>query len=374
MSGTGPLVWYVTPHGYGHAARSCDVLSELHARHPDLPLTLVSRHPEFFLRHRLPSAVRVRPGALDFGLVMRDSITIDFDAGARALETWMAGRPALVRAEAEYLRSERAALVVSDIPSLAFEAAGEAGTPALGVGNFSWSWIYRQYAGRGPVWRHAADACAAGYRRAGGLLRYPFHEPMTDFERIRDVPVVARPGRNRRGEMAAELGLNERARWVLMAFTALDLAPGALARMSEAGGFEFVTVAPLAWPGVRRFTAVDRTRFPFHDVLASCDAVLTKPGHGIVSECAANTKPIVHVDRPDWPEHAVLVRSIARHLRHAPLTLEDLAAGAVAGAVLQALSAPPPPEPPPLDGAGLVANLIARCAREGSVQALDGNG
>jgi UDP:flavonoid glycosyltransferase YjiC (YdhE family) len=119
----------------------------------------------------------------------------------------------------------------------------------------------------------------------------------------------------------------------------------------------FFTVRPLEWQAPR-FHAVDRHEFPFCDVLASCDAVLTKPGFGIVSECVVNRKPVVYAERPEWPETAPLVEGIHRYGRGASLTLDRLYAGDVRGALDAAVAAPPPPEIAPAGGAEIAARRI----------------
>lgn len=355
----GPVVWYVTPHGYGHAARSCAIVAELNRLWPAWPVILVSTHPESFLRARVPSPVTaIRADALDIGLVMRDSVTIDYPASLRALDRWIGERPARIEWEKSFLRQCGASLVVSDLPSIAFEAAAAAHLPSVGIANFSWSWIYEHYIPLDARWAEAARVCRAGYGQAGVLLKYPLDCPMDEFSRVEHAPLAARAGRARRAEMTRRYGLNTDATWGLLSFTSLDLSAAALDRMSAAPDIEWITVHPLAWPGRAHFTAVDRADISFSDVLATCDVVLTKPGHGILSECVANRKPVVHVERPDWPEHAPLVRGIERYLRHAPLAGWQLAEGRVEHAIRRALAAPEPPEPPPPVGADLIAHRL----------------
>ena len=353
-----PLVWYVTPHGYGHAARSCTIIRALAHRHPEVPVILCSTHPESFLRNRIPPSIRIRPVALDVGLVMQDSIRIDFDGSLRALDEEASHHEARVRTEARFLAGVRARLVAADVPPAAFEAAAKAGVRAVGLGNFSWGWIYRHYERMDPRWRPFADAARRGCAHADLLLRYPAHEPMSDFPRVEDTPVPASVGRNRRHEMAARLGIDPTRRWVLMSFQTLHLPEDALRRMSDAKGVDWITVRPLEWEGRRGFTAIDRTEFPFDDVLASCDLVLTKPGHGILCECLASRKPMVCVERPDWPENEVLMDAIRRYLPHASIHASDLLRGRAPDAVEAAAQGAPAPEPPPPADPGHVADRL----------------
>ncbi len=361
-----PLVWYITAHGNGHAVRSCDILNAFHARRPDIPLTLVTDVPASFLRNRLPMPqLEVLPGSFDVGVAQRDSVRGDLPATLAALNRWLADRPARLAAEREFLARLGARLVVADLPGIPLAAAAEMGVPALGIGNFTWNWIYEHFARRDPRWQAPADAYRADYSRAARLLRLPFHEPMDAFPRVTDVPVVARPGRARRADLARATGADTGKPWVLLSFSTLEWDAAALDRVAALRDFEFFTVRPLAWdrPNLH---AVERERFPFADVLASCDAVATKPGFGIVSECVVNDKPMVYAEREDFAEYAVLEAAIHRHLRHRRLSAASLYRGDLGDALRAALAAPEPADRPPAGGDRIAAEILDRVYETGT--------
>lgn len=362
-SDTPRVAVYLTPHGNGHAVRMCDIVRALRRRHPRLHVVMVARHPAGFLRSRIgDETVEIRADAFDTGMVQLDSVRSDPAASlAAALEltsTW----PARVQSEAEWIAREGISAVVCDIPAIPIEAARRAGRPALVVGNFSWNWIYEHMARSDSRWRPVADAFRRAYGMADLLIRLPFHEPMEAFPVRQDVGLVASPGRPRRAELAAVTGAPPDATWVLLSFSSLEWSAEAMSRAAAAPGIEWFTVRPLEWTAPH-FHAVDRARFPFADVLASCDVVLTKTGFGIVSECIVNRKPIVYVHRPEWPESALLVEGIRRFARGVELPAECLYAGDLAWAVAAAIRAPPPTDTLPTDGAERAADLIAAAVR-----------
>ena len=67
---------------------------------------------------------------------------------------------------------------------------------------------------------------------------------------------------------------------------------------------------------------------------------------------------MVCAERPQWPESAVLESAIARHLRAARITGDELYAGRIEEAVEAALRAPPPPERVLQGGAPIAARRI----------------
>ncbi|HMO51726.1 MAG TPA: hypothetical protein PKE26_10545 [Kiritimatiellia bacterium] len=336
------LVYYITAHGYGHGVRSCDILRALRQRHPELAVRVVSDLPVDFLRSRLDLPLEAyRAGSFDVGMVQRDSIRVDVAATWEAVRQWLGRRRALVEQERVFLREARAGAVVCDIPSLPLEAAKAEGLPALAVGNFSWDWIYEEFLADDAGWREPINAFQHGYRQADLLLRLPFSEPMQVFPRRVDLPLVATHGSNRRAEMAAAYHLDAGKTWVLLSFTTLDWDEAALQAVAGLRDYVFLTVKPLAWDAVN-ICPVDRHRFSFSDVIASADLVVSKPGYGILSECAVNEKPLIYAERTHFREYPILEAALKEHLRAVHIPAEELYRGHLAPFLEAGAVAAPP--------------------------------
>ena len=362
------IAYYITAHGYGHGVRSCDVLGTLLARHPRVRVTVTTDLPGDFLRSRLPEAdgrLSIRPGAFDVGMVQKDSIRVDVEATlAEALEL-VEERGRLVDYEAEFLRGEGADLVVADIPSIPIESAAEAGIPAVAMGNFSWDWIYGPFVERDSRWGDVIRMFAEGYRQARVLLKLPFSPEMRVFPKRVELPLLAKPGRDRRGELARMTGADAGKRWALLSFTTLGWDEAALRGVEGLGGWEFFTVKPLEWPGRERLHAVDRHAVGFSDVLASVDVVVSKPGYGILSDCVANGKPLVYAEREDFIEYPLLERELRRYVRNVHLPAVDLYAGRLGEALEAVDAAPAPAERLAGGGAERAADNLAELAGGG---------
>jgi L-arabinokinase len=103
----------------------------------------------------------------------------------------------------------------------------------------------------------------------------------------------------------------------------------------------------------------------YEDLVAASDAVVTKPGYGIVSECVANETAIVYTSRGRFAEYPVLVEHIERWLKHAFLEPADLRAGRWHDALERARAAPSPLERPATIGAHVIADMIlALCSAD----------
>ena len=65
----------------------------------------------------------------------------------------------------------------------------------------------------------------------------------------------------------------------------------------------------------------------YEDLVGAADAVVTKPGFGIVAECIANDTAILYTSRGHFPEYDVLVEQMPKYLRTAFIEQDELFAG-----------------------------------------------
>ncbi|MBX3026095.1 hypothetical protein KF840_14400 [bacterium] len=355
------LVAYVSGHGFGHASRVCEVLRALRRRVSDVAIMVRSTVPPWFFEQSLGGELRYADCRLDVGAVQSDSLTIDIDATAAAYAAIESRRAALIAGEVAALSDWRPDLILADIPALAFDVAAALAVPGVAMTNFSWDWIYADYAADRPAFAPLVAALRRSYARATLLCRLPLHGDLAAFPRIRDVPLVARRATLARDDARARLGLPRDRRLVLVSFGGIGLA---LDRLPALDGVTVVGTAGAAVESAGcRVLGADELRAAgvrYEDLVGAADAVLTKPGYGIVAECIANRTPIVYTARGRFAEYDVLVAGIEAHLAHAFIDPADLRAGRWRAALEGAWSMPAPAAPPPpVDGAEAVAAALA---------------
>lgn len=356
------LAAYVSGHGFGHATRTAEVLRAVRARAPELGIAVCTSAPAFLFEGTVAPPLALRPVEGDVGLAQTDALTIDETGTIAAWEGFVAGWAGLVAAEAAWLRSSGARLVLGDIPPLAFAAAAEAGLPAVALGNFSWDWIYAHLGRRWPALGEAAARCREAYGRATLLLRLPFAGDLSAFPRIEDVPLVARRPSVAKDEARRRLGLDGRPA-VLLSFGGVGmpgLEPSAFAAL---GGYQFLLTGRAgdgpAPANLRRVDgpALQAAGLAYPDLVGAADVVVSKPGYGIVTDCIGAGTRLVYTDRGDFPEYPVLVAEMPRYLPAAFASNEEIREGRLAAA-LEAVRAAPFPPKPRTDGAEVAARRI----------------
>src|SRR5207253_2780668 len=97
-------------------------------------------------------------------------------------------------------------------------------------------------------------------------------------------------------------------------------------------------------------------------LLAASDAVIMKPGYGIVADLLANRVPALYVSRDGFREEPILIRTLETEGRAVPLPRDALAALDLRPALDRLLSLDRPWTTRRIDGADVAARRILKIA------------
>jgi hypothetical protein len=327
------LLVAVSGHGYGHFAQVAPVLNALHGVLPDLRLTLRTPLAREHLAARLVMPFEWQAAEDDFGMVQHDALEVDAAASMARYRTLHRDWESHVQRVTGELVAVRPDLVLADVPYLTLAAASRAGIPALAMCCLNWLDIFRHYCGDEPLAGTILAQMREAYASAALFLRTEPAMPMPELGNVRDIGVVAASACNRRS-MLEEAGLvapGERLLLVAMGGIAHRLP---VERWPQQAGLRYLL--PGAW-NIRRedAIAIEETGFTFSELLASSDAVLTKPGYGTFTEAAVNGIPVLYVARRDWPEQPWLIAWLAQHGRCREVSAAELLRGEFGDALLE---------------------------------------
>lgn len=351
------IAYYITPHGFGHAVRSLEVIRTLMRRDAQIEVTIVSDLPQFLIEQNLEGPVTLRRRKLDIGLVQLDSLRFDLGATWQALRRLYHERQSIIAEERNFLLKNEIQLVVSDIPFLAFHAAGEGNIANLGLGNFTWDWIYQAYAAEDSRWRPLIEWIREGYSRCELFLRLPMHGDCSACPKVLDVPLIARKAKREPAVTREILGCAPDQQAYLIAFHALQLDRQALSRIEKIEHALFYYKHPTSYP-LKNGRCLDDFDVSYVDAVAAMDGVITKPGFGIVADCLAHGTPVIYADRGHFPEYDVLVDALHTHLNCLHLPSEDLYRGRWEACIRQLETQPRRRPEMRTDGAAVCSDLI----------------
>jgi len=340
---------YISGHGFGHCTRTAVLLEALLHR-TQVRLRVVTSCPRWLwppsLR-RVTTQWRAQP--CDVGAIQHDDLSIDHDATARALDAWHSGYQARLRREIDWLGAG-ADLVLGDVPPLAFDAAERAGVTAVALANFSWDWIYQEMG-----FSASAREASRAYNSTELLLELSPCAPMPAFGHRLSLGIVgAQAGENRR-ELRRELGLQEQQSLVLLAFRR-PTDPSFLRLPPPCEQLRYL------WP-LGEVTRNDVIPAPqqlrFAQLLVAADAVVAKPGYGIIADSALCGTRLLYTRRTGFPEDEVLLEWLSQRHGCAMLAADSLSSGTWRAALERLLDGVPPPKENP-NGAQLGAEAVAK--------------
>lgn len=349
------LVWFVSPHGFGHAARASAIIAASWARRPDLRHHVFTSVSRGFFRDSLPGVpVDFHRLECDIGMVQKDPFEEDIGRTIRALDRL----PLKAGPELDAVISDVAAtgcrLVISDISPLGLLVADRLECPGILVENFTWDWIYRAYGDR------RLDGYGAEMQRifSTAALRIQV-EPVCRFaDDARQVAPVSRDPRSSRSDLRRELGIPTHERMVLVSLGGVESA--SLRRLRQ----EMPTatlVAPAKRPDIevgRGVVRIPITGGPYHpDLVAASDLVIGKLGYSTVAEVYQAGNAFAFLRRPRFPESRILERFVGAHLPSEALP-EDWLENPMAPSLLEELLTRSRPTGVRPNGAGQAADLI----------------
>jgi UDP:flavonoid glycosyltransferase YjiC (YdhE family) len=356
-----PLIWAaISAHGFGHAAQVVPVLNALGRLVPDLRVLLRTTVPASFFKDRLVIPWKVSAVRQDVGCIQNGPLTIDVEATWCEHERFHATWADRVQAEVQAMRDAGPDMVLADTPYLAVAAGAEAAIPTVALASFTWDLILSEY----PAPRHIDDqalmhSIRRAYAQADLALRITPAPKMDNFRRTIDIGPIAEPAPPARDQLTKFLALAPGERTVLVGFGGIPLTTVPFADLEKLTGYRFLFDGPIP-PDSTRFVSTQSLPFSFKTLLASVDAIMTKPGYGTLVEAVALKTPVVYVRRYNFADEPPLVDYLHRHGRGIELSLDDFTHGRWEPAVWQALATPEASFPPPPTGAAEAADVIAR--------------
>jgi len=323
----GSLAYFISPHGFGHAARACAVMAALRQRRPQIHFELFTSVPEWFFRESLPSCFTYHRFESDVGLVQKSSLGEDIEATVEKLRTSPLRDPAAVDVLAGRLEELACTMMIADISPLGLTVADRLGLPSVLIENFTWDWIYGGYSEVPDDLSRVASEMAAIF--AGVDLRIQTQPVCNQVEGATRVPPVARAPRRSRKDVRQLLQVPNRDSMVVLSMGGVPWEYHLVERLEEQNR---------AWIVVPGGSRKEERRgrlllLPFHseiyhpDLVYASDLVVGKLGYSTVAEAFAAGTAFAFVARQRFPESPVLARFVRANLVSDEISEEEFGNG-----------------------------------------------
>lgn len=304
------IAYFVTPHGFGHAARAVAVMEALAEIEPAVQFEIFTTVPSWFFQDSLGTVFNYHHLESDIGLVQKSAFQADLDDTLRSLSDFFPLAPPLIAHIAEVINALNCLLIICDIAPMGILVAKKAGIPSILVENFTWDWLYQQYCGCDSRIDRYIEYLEPIFKASDYLIQT---EPMCNRHPadLSTAP-VSRKIKTASNDVRKRLGLPPAGKMVLITTGGIPQTYGFLDRLT--GLREITFVLPGAGPQMKIVDNLiilpHRSAFYHPDLVNAADAVIGKVGYSTLAEVYHGGIPFGYVARSNFRESESMVEFI----------------------------------------------------------------
>ncbi|MBM9547949.1 glycosyl transferase [Leptospira sp. 201903074] len=310
------IYFYISGHGFGHISRSGNIIKRLLTVEFIEEIHLVSTRISFldFTHPKL----KTRNLKLDVGVSQKNSLSIDLQTTKEELQDFEKNKNRLLREETEYCKKNNISIILTDSSSFPITIALETGIQSIFLGNFTWDFIYKNYAKDDSYFGNLSEQLQVEYEFATEALILPFSCPMPSFLDATNIGLVGRKPTLSKKRARQVFGFKEDTTYILLSFGAYGLEGTELQTKNLKPSIQLVAYGV---PGIQTEGILVPEVPHYPDLVTAVDYVCTKPGYGILAECYYAKTPILYTDRGDFAEYLYLVNALDLYFRSAYIDL-----------------------------------------------------
>ena len=351
------IAFFISPHGFGHAARAAGIMDALRTIDPSVRFEIFTRVPAVFFDDSAGPNVGYHELLSDVGLVQDTPTRENIPETLNALKKMYPLDPALIERLAATVTRLGCELVVCDISPMGIAVARAAGIPSVLVENFRWDWIYQHYL----KFDHRFEDHIAYLQRISESADYLIQaEPVCLYREadLRTIP-ISRPPHTPVAEVQRTFGIPPGQKVIYVSMGGMQWDSSFLRGLQTHKEYFFIVSngnVPTQRQDNMLFLNV-QTYMP--DILASCDTVISKLGYSTLAEIYYAGNPFGYITRPQFPESQVLQDFVHAEMQGLPIPETDFYSGGFVHLIDDLLTLPRIQRDPSSTGAQAAAQFIS---------------
>jgi hypothetical protein len=325
------LGYFISPHGFGHAARAAAVMEAVGQLLPAVHFDIFTQVPRWFFLDSLSISFTYHSLLTDVGLVQKSSLHEDIPATLQQLAEFLPFSQPLLARLARSLQdsSPPCQLILCDISPLGLAVARTAHIPSVLIENFTWDWIYDGYPDQAAALAPYISYLRRQFRTANFHIQTePVCRPEPTHFTSRP---VSRQFRSTRTQTRHRLNLTTTDKLVLLTMGGTPWNYTFLSRLKHQRDVNFVIAGGRSRGNLHNQENViilDANSGVFHpDLIAAADAVIGKVGYSTLAEVYQTGVPFGYIARPHFRESEVLIRYIRENMSGLPIPEEEFLQG-----------------------------------------------
>lgn len=309
------IAYFISPHGFGHAARAAAVMAAIHQLRPSARFEIFTQVPEWFFADSLTIPFGYHPLLTDIGLVQQNSLIEDLPETIRRLDDFLPFDRDWLEGLARQLSQLKCNLVICDIAPLGIAVAQAAQIPSVLIENFTWDWIYQTYLPDEPQFAPHHNYLQSLFRAADYHIQTEPICQASPAAALTTTP-ISRQVKTPAEQIRTQLGLPSQAKVVLLTMGGVPWDYSFLEQLESHVGVHFIVPGGSQQLELRPNLVLlpNHTTYYHPDLINVADLVIGKVGYSTLAEVYQANVPYGYVPRPHFRESAMLAQYIERHM------------------------------------------------------------
>jgi uncharacterized protein (TIGR00661 family) len=322
------IAYFITGHGFGHAARASAVISAIYEKDKTIRFIIFTSIPQWFFDSQDLPSLEYHNLKTDIGMVQDSALIEDPRATLEHLKAYYPIIPSRFQWVEECLAKNNVSLIISDISPLGIFLSNRLQIPGLLIENFTWDWIYGGYQPEYPDFQPFISYLADVYRGADWHIQATPH--CQDYSKSDLITnPICRKNFLTRSEIRTQLKVEIDAQMVLVTMGGIETNLDLNMELKKIDSVKFVI------PGASSHFKIEdnliliphHSRFYYPDLVASSDLVIGKLGYSTLAEIYYAGIPLMYFSRPGFRESQCLINFVRAEISFAKITQEQLHSG-----------------------------------------------
>lgn len=309
------IAYFITPHGFGHAARAAAIMKAIHRCNPQVHFDLYTLVPPWFFQESVAGIFTYHEALTDIGLVQTSPLEENIPATIKRLQDFFPFSDQTINPLKNELQLSGCQIVLCDISPLGIVAAQRAGIPSVLVENFTWDWIYEPYVQDYPQFSEIISTLKQYFHSATYHIQ---SLPICNREKSCNLITapISRPADHNRALVRQQLALTETDKVLLISMGGIQQKFQFLEKLKSIPEYQFII------PGGSRTSEKkdNLILLPFQsshyhpDLLHASDAVIGKVGYSTLAETYHAGIPFGYIARSNFRESHSLTNFIRNEM------------------------------------------------------------
>ncbi len=312
--------YFISPHGFGHAARAAGVMAALHEINPSIQFEIFTKVPQWFFQQSLSGSFTYHSVLTDIGLVQKTPLREDLPKTLQCLNEFLPFDHLQIKSLAKLVNKLKCQLIICDIAPMGIVVAKTADVPSVLIENFTWDWIYQGYTHNDFQLNQHIDYLHKIFESVDYNIQT---EPICHY-RTADLTTspVCRKAKTSSLQIRQKLGIPDNVKMVFITMGGIPEQYTFLNQLTHQRNVYFVI------PGNSQSKQLldNLVLLPHHsdffhpDLINACDAVIGKLGYSTLAETYHAGLPFGYITPPNFRESKILEAFIKKQMNGYSIT------------------------------------------------------